>query len=534
MKLIRSISLTVIFLANASPAFCQETVFALLKSDKKRADEYFREKNFESALKYYSAVSDRKKVNTALTLQIAESSYFLKKYRQAVNAYEEYLKTNPTLPENSLFQLAESCVSLGEFNKALGYYRKYIADFGDDPIVLKKIWRLNNIQFLYEDSSHFAVRPLPINSSAGDLFGQSYGKGFMFLSNRKEPRVVQKFDAATNKPFHGLYYSPVIPDSTISGALKFGRPTKFQKTSFRFHVGPFALYYRDTKMVVTSLGKNSGFVFAEKAGGNWVSKEDFPFNNDTYSVSDPSMSEEGTVLYFASDMPGGFGGKDLYRSVFQNGKWSKPVNLGETINTKYDEISPFVYKNSTLYFSSNGQAGLGGLDIFKAEILGDDFEEPKNLGYPVNSRMDDFGVSVDSTGRRGFITSNRKSGEFDDDLYEFEMDLQTYPLVINGTLRFREHNWNDSSGLQNFVRAKLVVIDAIRDLVVFEQITDQEGKFKITIPYFSMYKIRVIGEDKHENVVSLDLPKHRIEESEHDIVVVKDAFKTPESNQKEK
>jgi hypothetical protein len=532
MKWIRYILLITFVLAGATDLFSQETVFALLKSDKKRADEYFREKNFESALKYYSSVSERKKVSPALMLQIAESSYFLKKYRQAIDAYEIYLTTNPSLPENSLFQLAESCVSLGENVKALKYYKKLIDDFGDDQVVVKKIWRLNNIKFLYEDSSHFAVRPLTINSSAGDLFGQSLGNGFVFLSNRNDTRVVQKVDAATNKPFHQLYYSPVIPDSTISGALKIGRPSKFQKTNFKFHVGPFASYYRDSKMVVTVLGRHSKFVFAEKVGNTWVHQSEFSLNGEHYSVTDPAMSEEGTVLYFASDMPGGFGGKDLYRTVLQNGKWSRPVNLGETINTKYDEMSPFVYKNATLYFSSNGQAGLGGQDIFKADILGNDFDEPVNLGYPVNSRLDDFGVSIDWTGRRGFFTSNRKSGEFDDDLYEFEMDLQAYPLVIDGTLRFREHNWNDSSDLQNFARAKLIVIDAVRDLVVFEQTTDQEGKFKITIPYFSMYKIRVIGEDNHENVVSLDLPKHKKEESAHDIVVVKDAFKTPDSKEK--
>ncbi|HEY0655636.1 MAG TPA: tetratricopeptide repeat protein [Chryseosolibacter sp.] len=533
MKRCCYIVLTLFLVALAQDSLAQETVFALLKSDKKRADEYFREKNFESALKYYSVVSERKNVSPSLMLQIAESSFFLKKYQQAVNAYEIYLKANSKIPENSLFQLAEACVSLGDHAKALAYYKKYIDDFGPDPIVLKKIWRIDNIQFLFEDSSHFAVRPLAINSKLGDLFGQPLGKGFLFLSNRKDVNVVQKVDGTTNKPLHQLYYSPIIADSAISGALTIARPAKFQKTNFKFHVGPFAAYYRQSKMVVTVLEKNSKLVFAEKVGNAWVTRDDFPFNSDRYSVSDPAISEEGTVLYFASDMPGGYGGKDLYRSILQNGKWSKPVNLGETINTRYDEISPFIYKNSTLYFSSNGQAGLGGLDIFKADILGDEFDEPKNLGYPVNSKLDDFGVSIDSSGQRGFFTSNRESGEFDDDLYEFEMDLQTYPLVINGTLRYREHNWNDSAELVNFARARLVVIDAVRELVVYEHTTDPEGRFNITIPYFSMYKIRVIGEDKHENVVSLDLPKHRKEESEHDIVVVKDAFKTPDSNQKE-
>lgn len=534
MKHIHYIFLLLLVLALATDSFCQETVFALMKSDKRRADEYFREKNFESALKYYASVADRGNAHPSLVLQIAESNYFLKNYHDAVRAYEQYLQTSSKLPERSLFQLAEACVALGENGRALRYYRKFLDQFGEDPIVLKKIWRLNNIEFLYEDSSHFAVRPLPINSSAGDLFGRPLGRGFIFLSNRKETRVVQKIDATTNKPFYQLYFSPIIPDSSIFGALRLGRPGLFQKSNFKFHVGPFATYDRQTKMIVTVLEKNSAFVFAEKVGNAWVTKEQFPFNSEDYSLSDPAINEDGTMLYFSSDMPGGFGGQDLYRSIFKNGEWSKPVNLGETINTKYDEVSPFIDRNIALYFSSNGQAGLGGLDIFKADVTGDDFDEPKNLGYPVNSRLDDFGVSIHSTGRKGFFTSNRKGGGFSDDLYEFEMDLQAYPLVVNGTLRFREHNWNDSSGLVNFANAKLIVIDAVRDRVVFEQTTDPDGKFTITIPYFSMYKIRVIGDDRSENVVSLDLPKHRKEESEHDIVVVKDEFRTPDSNQEQK
>lgn len=520
-------------LMSSSPAFSQETVFALLKSDKKRADQYFREKNYESALLYYSSAS-RRRFNSTLALQIAESSFHLKKYKQAVQAYEEYLKSNSTPPQSSLFQLAESYASLGDYTNAVRYYREYLAKHGDDPIVLKKIWRINNLKFLYEDSAHFAVRSVSLNSSEGDINIQPYQNGFLFLSNRKELRVVEKLDASTSKPFFKMYYSRTVADSTVSG-MRFGKAARFTKTAgFKFHVGPFAFYLHQTRMVVTKLGKQSGLVFAERKGNDWVVRSEFPFNSNKYSITDPSMNEAGTVLYFSSDMPGGFGGKDIYRSTLINGQWSKPVNLGDLINTPYNEVSPHLHRNNTLYFSSDGQPGIGGLDIFKADILVDGFEEPKNIGYPLNSKLDDFGVTLDSTGRKGFFASNRNGGGFNDDLYEFEMDLQPYPLVIKGTLRYKEHSWNDSSALTNFGRAKLYVIDAIKNVVVFEQTTDEHGKFAINIPHFSMYKIRVIGEDQHENIVSLALPKYLEEQSDHDIVVVKDAFRNPDSNQKEK
>jgi hypothetical protein len=530
----RHIIVFIVLQLGAGSVYSQETVFAILKSDEQRANEYFKEKNFESALRYYSSAKKSKQLDATIYLRIGESSYYLKRYHQAKTAFEEFLETNQQLPQTALFQLAESCLSLGQQTKALEYYKLSLSQYGDDALIQRKIWRINNIQFLYEDSAHYAVRPLPINSREGDLFIQPFGKGYLFLSNRKEQRVVEKLDAATSKPFYGLYFSAVTPDSMNWTHDKFGRPSKYDKRmSIKFHAGPFAFYDNQNKMVITTSGKSLGLAFAEKRNNVWQIVSTFTFNNASYSISDPSISEDGTILYFSSDMPGGFGGKDLYRSILVEGKWSKPENLGDVINTKYDEISPFVFQNATLYFSSNGQAGFGGLDIYKSEILNTEFNEPKNIGYPVNSKLDDFGVFIDSTNQKGFFTSNRFKGEFNDDLFGFDMDLQAYPLVIGGTLRLKEHNWTDSSALQNFSYAKLFVIDAIRNNVVAEYKTDENGKFEITIPYFSLYKIRVVGEDNHENFVALELPKHRKEHSAHDIVVVKDAFKTPD-NQKEK
>lgn len=523
-----TIVIIVIAVLSVSQAVAQETVFALLKSDKKRADEYFEEKNFENALRYYSAAAKGPELNPVISLQIAESNFHLKKYRQAIHAYEAYLTAGHQLPQSSRLKLAESHASLGEYTKAVGHLREYLKESSDDGGVLKKVWQFTNIRFLYEDSAHFAVRPLKLNSRDGELQVMPFENGFLFLSNRKETRVVEKIDGITNKPFYRLYFARAFADSSLTGSTQFGRPSKYTQAAFKFHEGPFAFYGRGKKMVVTMLDKQSGLAFAEREENNWKVVSEFPFNSKSYSITDPSINEDGTVLYFASDMPGGFGGKDLYRSMFQNGRWTKPENLGETVNTTFDEIAPYLYQGRTLYFSSTGQPGMGGLDIFKAEVLPEGFDEPKNLGYPLNTSSDDFGISLDAFGRKGWFTSNRVRGEFDDDLFEFDMDLQVYPLVIDGTLRFKESSISDSASLQNFGRAKLYVIDAIRNTVVFEHSTDENGKFEITIPYFSLYKIRVVGEDQHENIVSLELPKHRTEHTTHDIVVVKDVFKSPD------
>jgi hypothetical protein len=224
-------------------------------------------------------------------------------------------------------------------------------------------------------------------------------------------------------------------------------------------------------------------------------------------------------------MGGGVGGRDLYKSTFINEKWTRPENLGETINTQYDEVFPFVQESRALYFSSNGHPGMGGLDIFRAAIKPDGYDEPENIGYPINSNCDDFGIILDSLNTHGYFSSNRKEGGYNDDLYAFDMDLQTYPLTISGVLKYKEITWSDSLGLKLMPHAKISLIDNLRNVVVHKSIADSQGNFSIIIPYASKYVIRVIGEDDDENMAVLEIPKQRKELSDHEIVIVKDIYK---------
>jgi hypothetical protein len=309
-------------------------------------------------------------------------------------------------------------------------------------------------------------------------------------------------------------------------------PFDMELTS-RFNAGPAAFYDGDSKMVFVSSGRETGvkgkrtlqLFFAEIKGGKWNMTGAFPYNSSQYSVSDPSISEDGSTLYFSSDMSGGFGGRDLYRSTFENGKWMRPVNLGETINTSQDEVFPYVHLNRTLYFSSNGHPGMGGLDIFKSAIVENLFSNPDNVGYPVNSSQDDFGITLDARETHGYFSSNRMQGGFNDDLFELDMDLQTYPVTISGTLKFKEVTWGDSLALEIMPHTKITLIDNVSNKVVHESITNDNGHFSIIIPYFSTFVIRVIGEDEQQHMAVLEIPKRRKDLSDHEIVIVKNLFK---------
>lgn len=526
------IFISFVLVASVKPAVCQETVFSVLGNPLKKADKHFNNRNYLDALSLYQSIAKRKS-SRDLELKIARSHHLLKNYKQAIEVYDKYIIANKISPSDLLYY-AEAQTGVSAYDKAIKSYQDYLERVPEDPRIMKKIWRLNNIQYLYEDSLHYAIRYAGINTAEGELGAAPYGEGLVFMSNRKEVQIIEKTDGASHTPFYRIYYSKATADTLAPGALTYGPVALFDKgLNRRFHIGPTTFYDAQNKLVFTSTENKAGrdgkrtlqLYFAEKKGERWKVTKAFPFNSSVHSISDPAISEDGKILYFSSDMEGGSGGKDIYKSVLINGEWSKPKNLGEPVNTSQDEVFPCLHLNA-LYFSSNGHAGLGGLDIFKSEIIAEGFDEPLNMGYPLNTNYDDFGISIDSSSTHGYLSSNRNSGGYNDDIYEFDMDFQTYPLAINGVMKFKENDLTDSLEHKTMANAKIFLIDVTRDLTVQETTTDADGNFVIVVPNLSKYKIRVVAEDNDENIVSLEIPKHRKADSKHEIVIVKDLFRS--------
>jgi outer membrane protein OmpA-like peptidoglycan-associated protein/tetratricopeptide (TPR) repeat protein len=242
--------------------------------------------------------------------------------------------------------------------------------------------------------------------------------------------------------------SPTVPNfyegTAISEGL--GYTERYQNPSQRFsrtlntkyHEGP-ATFTRDgSRIIFTRNNYNNGrssqssegvnklkLYTATQQNGAWSAIEELPFNSDEYSVGHPTLSRDEQYLYFASDMPGGFGGTDLYVSRNQNGRWTRPVNLGEKINTKGNELFPFVDDAGNIYFSSDGHRGLGALDIFFASLTnGMVVQTVEHLDAPINSAQDDFGFITDANRRGGYFSSNRRNDN--DDIYRFVRESSLY------------------------------------------------------------------------------------------------------------
>ena len=510
----------------------QESVFQLFRKEVLLADDYYIDKKYRSAFQVYARLYRNDSSSTELPMKMARCAYHLKEYRNAAMLFKKCASKNRTADDS--FYFGESLAFGGHTNEAIAAYDECRRKQPNRPLIAQKIWQLRNIQFLYEDSLHYAVRVLPLNTASGEFSPVPFDDGIIFISNRKERKMVEKIDASINTPFYQPYFSKPLPNVDKNGLIRYKEPVAFNKDFYSgFHAGPISFYDRQRKMVFASAGEKSGsegkhilqLFFAAEEKGKWKITAAFPYNSLLYSLTDPSINEEGTLLYFSSNMKEGKGGKDIYRSFFNNGEWSKPENLGESINTPYDEAFPFLHQDKTLYFSSNGHAGMGGLDIFKSELAEKGFGEVLNVGYPINSNADEFGITIDSLNSHGYFSSNRRHGGYDDDLYEVDIDLQTYPLEIAGWMGLKEHNWTDSTKIETFAHARFSLIDNLREVVVQEGTSDEEGNFTWIIPYFSKYRMRVVGPDKEEHTIIVEIPKQKQLHGKHEIVIVKDLFR---------
>ncbi|GAB4034725.1 OmpA family protein [Spirosoma gilvum] len=244
-------------------------------------------------------------------------------------------------------------------------------------------------------------------------------------------------DSRTVGFYGGTNISLGYEDQPISESDQFSRTL-----NTKYHEGPATFTKDGSRVIFTRNNYNDGkyrkssdgvnklkLYTATQTSGVWSKAEELPFNNDEYSTGHPSLSKDDQLLYFASDRPGGFGGTDIYVSKWVNGKWSEPANLGKEVNTKGNELFPFVDEKGNLYFSSDGRPGLGDLDMFYAQLTPDGLQGmlSRNLGEPLNSPKDDFGIVTDGDRMTGFFSSNRKNGGADDDLYRFTREGALYP-----------------------------------------------------------------------------------------------------------
>lgn len=482
---------------------------ALFFACKPGADIADARKDF-NLLKYAAAAEKYKKVYGITKVKDIkkEAAFFAAEcYRLSNNWpaaeswYTKAVQVDPTNAEAKYRQIqalkysekyVESITEANKYKKAVGSDAKI--DLEDCGSTNAQKWKSEKTRFVIENV-------VKLNTKYSDFSTMWYRKDqLMFTSDRLEVGVSGKDKYAWfNNGYSDIYSTTLKLNKKNKEVVEnYSPPVLVDKKSVngKFNDGTVCFDAKFTTMYFTKCNygeKNDGKgvhcrIYESKLSGTeWSAPVPLPFSSDSFDCGQPFLSKDGTTLYFSSNMPGSIAkpvtmaenpegselSKDLYSVSYskRGNAWGDPVNLGTTINSDGDECFPFQHDDGTLYYSSNGLCGMGGLDIFYTKGQGTDWSDPINIKSPINSGGDDFAIIFSKDKESGYFSSNRLNGKGGDDIYRFTKT----PLVF--TLSGVARDEKDKSILKN----TLIQFTNSSDTVKLEVRTDAAGSYRIIL-----------------------------------------------------
>lgn len=466
----------------------------------KRADKLYDSFAYVKAGEMYVSLAEQNIMMDHVTLRLAEC---YNKTGKTVKAEQWYAKA--VLQENAVpeffYQYAQVLRKNEKYEESAIWMTKFYNTNAKDSRAKEFIEKKNFIEQIKEEGDRCTIRNIDANTEASD-FGTSYSLDkLVFVSSRKEGIATKRYYAWNEKPFLNLYTSNISDDGSLSNISQLNKTV-----NSKYHDGPASFSNDGTEMYFTRnnfmkgrFGKDANGVNNLKIykikldSGKWENIEDIHFNNDGYSVGHPSLSKDGKELFFVSDMPDGFGGTDIYKvSVDGDGKLGEPKNLGSSINTEGNEMFPFIYKDGTLFFSSDGHTGFGGLDVFVVfSNSNGDFIKMINAGIPINSSKDDFSLLLSDDGKTGYFSSNREGGKGDDDIYSFAL-LRPFSVsyIVKGVAK------DNSTG--EVLSSVVVVLHDDKGNILGEITTSEDGSYTFSVEPEKQYQI-LAKKDKYSD-----------------------------------
>lgn len=466
--------------------------------DTKEADKHFDRLEYVEAIKDYNKLVEKGKADNYVYDRLAKANYNIYNTAEAERFYAMVVESGEATSED-YFRYAQMLKANQKFEKSNEMMRRFAEMAPNDDRAQQFLANPNYIPRLLEKKEKFEVEKLGINTPYSDFGAFEKGTRFYFASARNESRRTYGW---TGEPTLDIYVATIE-----NGEMGDAQPLQGDVNT-KYNEGTLTITADGTKMYFNRIDYLDGdyekadngvsqlqIYTAESVNGNWKNIKGVPFNNSEYSVGHPALSPDGTMLYFVSDMPGGYGQSDIYRvAINEDGTYGEPENLGSRINTAGREYTPYISSNGTLYFSSDGQLGLGGLDVFYATANGNNFDRPQNIGKPVNSTGDDFAFTITEETQEGYVSSNRgteNNEKPNDDIYKVKQleplcELELIATVIdannNGklsgaTVTLYDNDENQiatrSTGANGMVTFE---VDCNREYVVQVNLTDYESE----------------------------------------------------------
>lgn len=466
------------------------------------ADRYFSNKQYDQAILEYEKELRRDGSNTTIISKLGECCRMNNDLNGQILYYGK-LVNNGTATDDQKLHYGKVLMDKGNYDAAKEIFQNHTSD-ERGAAYLKELARLQKIN---RNSDAYVLTPAPYNSSGDDFSALIFGENVIFSSSRG--KLIPKKDDGTHKLYVNTYATNRAPNGS------FYRPQEFlDGMDSRFNDGPIAIT-RDCTIVFFTRNNHGKkhkasdgtyklrILQAFIIGNSIFEPHDLTINSDNYNTAYPAISSNGSILYFASDMPGGMGGMDIYYSILMpDSTWGIPINMGVKVNTKGNEMFPFIDQQNVFYFASDGHEGFGGLDIYETKL--NDLKPIRvyNMGRPVNSEYDDFAYytsgDLNTFPVNGFVCSDRKNDGLDDDIFNMQI-LRKVSRGKNVTFVLKELGKGDP-----LADVKVLINgDSVQ--------TDEKGEFQYLLLEDTEYKI-VASKEKYfdatdslnANISSLD------------------------------
>ena len=401
------------------------------KSKVEKANKEFNKYSYIDAREIYLKVIEDGYSSAEIYKKLGDTYYYNSEYKSASKWYSSLISEFPGDVESDYYyRAAQSLKSVGNYKESDRLMDLYISKGGTGYIADNYKNNPDYLKSIAEDARDFSVDKTTINTAFSDFGPSFYMNKIVFASNTERADGVKTL-SWNGLPYLDLYEADVDENGNLSNVMELGGNvnTEYNESSTAFTKDGKTLFFTRNNYFEGKKGRDENKTIRIKlykatkgSDSLWGNIEEMPFNSEEFSVAHPTLSVDEKRLYFASDMPGTLGMSDLwYVDILEDKTYGTPVNLGASINTEGRESFPFISNKNKLYFSTDGRAGLGGLDVFVAPLNDDGSvsDSITNLGEPANSGNDDFGFIINEETRIGYVSSNRDGdrGSVDDDIY---------------------------------------------------------------------------------------------------------------------
>ncbi len=441
----------------------------------KKGVKSYDEMSYHNSIVYFENYLSKKDAPVDAKIKLANAYRLVNDIPNAEKWYSKIVLLPESEPIN-MFYYGKILMGVGKYDDAVVWFNKYLEKEPNDFVAEMLVVSCKSIYVFKKDTTLFTIKEVEIPEIATAFSQVQYKDGIIFSADKVAFKKSKTYNWTgrsyldlyfSKKDQNGKWLSPMMLKGDINGQYHEG-PACFNKA------GDVVYFtrsnYTKKKLRKSSKDENNLKLFrAELVGEEWINVTELPFNNDEYSCGHPTLSADDKTLYFISDMPGGQGGTDIYKTTLDGETWSNPENVGNVINTTKNEMFPFMHQDGTFYFSSDGHASLGGLDVFMTSYDGKKWLQVENLNYPLNTSKDDFAFINNGGSKPGYISSNRG---VDDKIYEVTKNGPT--LLLSGIVSQR-------GKLNKGIDSAVVEVNNITEKTKEMIYTDRYGNYSVKL-----------------------------------------------------